>query len=235
MSSFYFKKFTIHQKNAPLRITSDACIFGAWISIQNAQKILDIGTGTGILALMLAQRSQAQIDALEINKKAFLQAQENFSQSIYQQQICAIQGSIQEYAQKNNLPYDLIVCNPPFFQNSLVSDNLDKNIAKHTEKLTFDDLTQCVSNLLHPEGRFAVLLPVQEAEILKQKFAKFKLFPHQIVQLRHSENHPFHRIMTIYKFDNQEVTTEILDIKTPDGKSDSWKLIALMKHYYLYL
>jgi tRNA1Val (adenine37-N6)-methyltransferase len=161
-SYFQFKEFRVDQAHCAMKVSTDACIHGAWTPVSSAVKsILDIGAGTGLLSLMLAQRCpQAVIDAIEIDPEAAQQAQENFAASSWSQRLLVMTGD----ARNIQLPhaYDLIICNPPFFSNSLLGDKASRNQARHTLSLSFSELFQLLTNNLAPDGYASVLLPATE-------------------------------------------------------------------------
>lgn len=164
-SYFHFKQFTIHQDKCAMKVSTDACIQGAWTPINTQVKdVLDIGTGTGLLSLMLEQRNPGlQIDAIELDAEAAAQAKENISNSPWQDRINVIQADVLEYPFSKQ--YDMVICNPPFFQNSLLGPDDKRNNVRHTLSLTFDNLFDVISKVLKPSGYASILLPVAEHEI----------------------------------------------------------------------
>lgn len=159
-SVFHFQQFSIHQDRCGMKVTTDACIQGAWTPISShVSRILDIGTGTGLLSLMLAQRTSedVQIDAVEIDPDAADQANENISHSPWANRIKLIQGDIRNYV--TTYTYDLIICNPPFFRNSLQAPHKGRNIARHDVHLSLEDLHAAICKLLSPNGFASIILP----------------------------------------------------------------------------
>jgi len=156
---FEFKQFRIEQEKAAMKVGTDGVLLGAWTPVNDALRILDVGTGTGLIALMLAQRSNARIDAVEIDKLACEEAEYNFAQSPWNDRLTVINTDFQMFA---NLPfeaYDLIVSNPPFFVNSLKTKNVALSVARHDELLSFDQLIIGARKLLNKTGRFCVIIP----------------------------------------------------------------------------
>ncbi len=258
-SYFQFKKFRIEQGQTAMKVCTEACIFGACIDVSNISKlpkptkILDIGAGTGILSLMLAQRitenftentnNQILIDAVELEEKAFLQAQENIKNSIFSDKITAFNVSIQDFAGNNTQKYDLIVSNPPFFSNHLLSKIANKNLALHTNTLSFDDLAKAGSQLLHENGTFEILLPAYEMSLFEQIANKYNLQITKNLNVFNTEKHLkdnkiFRKICTL-KFnanvlDKSIILEESLVIKSEENAYiDSFKL--LLKDFYLHL
>jgi tRNA1Val (adenine37-N6)-methyltransferase len=177
MSDFRFKNFGIQQDKCAMKIGTDGVLLGAWANIAQASSILDIGTGTGVLAIMAAQRNtEGNIHAIEIEKEAYLQATKNSLKSPWQERILVIHDSIQNYSNKPNLHlYDSIISNPPFFdvRTNTQIENKARSKARSTDSLTFESLLDAVLLLLTPKGNFSLTLPLQEGrffiELAKEK------------------------------------------------------------------
>ncbi|MGB1207201.1 MAG: tRNA1(Val) (adenine(37)-N6)-methyltransferase [Chitinophagales bacterium] len=179
MSLFRFKQFAIAQNRCAMKVGTDGVLLGAWANCKQATAILDIGTGTGLIALMLAQRNLlATIDAIDINVAAAEQANENMQASPWTNRLTVFPISLEAFAKKNTKKkYDLIVSNPPFFINSLHSPkSVGRNQARHTDSLPFSDLLLYVNQLLSVNGKFCVILPCQQAIQLEQMSAFYNLF-----------------------------------------------------------
>ena len=161
-SLFRFKKFSVSHASSTMKVGTDAVVLGAWTHVGDAKNILDIGTGNGIIALMLAQRSHdlAEIDAVEIEKRDAMQAKENFSKSAWSHKLNIHHLSIQDFYPHKR--YDVIVSNPPYFSNSQSPSDEKRYHARHTIKLNHNDLTTAAQRLLEPDGKFSVVLPFNE-------------------------------------------------------------------------
>ena len=159
---FQFKQFQVADDRCAMKVGTDGVLLGAWTDIGEAKTILDIGTGTGLIALMLAQRtpSTVKIDAVEIGEEDSVQAKENVSHSPWPERITIHHSSIQDY--HSEWKYDLIVSNPPYFNNSLPSPSDKRTAARHTPTLSYEELIKSVVRLLSDQGRFALILPVKE-------------------------------------------------------------------------
>lgn len=165
---FRFKKFTVYHDKCAMKVGTDAVLLGAWADTTFCRNILDIGTGTGIIALMLAQRSQAAIDAIDIDKEACVQATENAAASPYTERIKVVHASCADFVASNQQKrYDLIVSNPPYFINSLKCPDNKRTVARHTDTLLLSDLIREVRPLLSPSGRIALVLPYERLEEIK--------------------------------------------------------------------
>lgn len=232
MAEFQFKQFAIEQDRCAMKVCTDACVLGAYADVRQATKILDIGTGTGLLALMVAQRSQAQIDAVEINPDAFGQAKENVQKSPFAERIRLFCTSIQDFAAENSAQYDVIISNPPFFSNHLHSPFAANNTALHSNALSFDELIAVVSHLLLPDGKFIVLLPVYEAGLLAAKAVQAEMFSETTLALRHSSSKKAFRLIQTFSFGQKKPEEKELIIYDP-GHRYSDEFAGLLKDYYL--
>ena len=161
MAGFRFKQFAVEQDDVAMKVGTDGVLLGAWANIDNAKHILDIGTGTGVIALQMAQRnSQAQISAVEIDETAAKRARANFDNSPWAERLTVEQTAVQEFSPVEK--FDLIVSNPPYFVDSLLPPDSKRSTARHTHDLSFEELDNAVGQLLADGGRFALILPVAE-------------------------------------------------------------------------
>lgn len=233
---FQFKQFKVQQDQCAMKVCTDACLFGAWVSDlvikQSFTSILDIGTGTGLLSLMLAQKTTAAIDAVEIEAQAFLQAGDNFRHSPWTDRLQVIHTDIRLY--NSGRQYDLIISNPPFFENDLRSVTENKNAAKHDSTLTLDKLIATAKELLQPAGLFAVLLPYHRSSYFTGMALEQGLYCYRRVHVKQTPRHDYFRTMLLFGFDKQATKDSTLTIKEHDGNY-SGDFISLLREYYLYL
>lgn len=173
---FQFKQFTIRHDKCAMKVGTDGVLLGAWAGTESCSRILDVGTGTGLIALMLAQRSKAVVDAIDIDADACLQAQENAESSLFAGRINVSHSDLVDFAQASTHLYDLIVSNPPYFVDSLKCPNLQRNTARHTDTLTLEDLLQYSRKLLAPQGRIALILPYDQKDRLTDCIQTQNLF-----------------------------------------------------------
>ena len=159
---FKYKQFTVYQDQCAMKVCTDSSLFGALIDSSQAENILDIGTGTGVLSLMQAQKSTAKITAVEIEENAAKQATSNFKASPWSDRINLVLRPVQEFSKEHNLQFDLIISNPPFFKDSFKSPDASVNMARHDSLLPQDELLQSVLSLLTDDGAFWLLLPEYE-------------------------------------------------------------------------
>ncbi|WP_455624360.1 tRNA1(Val) (adenine(37)-N6)-methyltransferase [Parabacteroides sp.] len=174
---FQFKKFTVWHDKCAMKVGTDGVLLGAWASTERCLRILDVGTGTGLIALMLAQRSTAILDAIDIDPDACLQARENIAKSPFANRTQVYQTSLSEYKPDEHIKYDLIVSNPPYFIDSLKCPDTKRNLARHTDTLSLPDLLRDSRKLLAPEGNIALVLPFEQREYLIGLAREESLFP----------------------------------------------------------
>jgi len=197
-----------------MKITTDACIQGAWTPVSaGITRVLDIGAGTGILSLMLAQRNpDIVIDAVEFDHDAAMQAVENVKASGWKERINVLQGDIRNYIAPAR--YDLIISNPPFFNNSLLSDKANKNLARHTLSLSYSDLLQAIDNNLNQGGYASIMLPYTEYLEWKEGLDENKWYESHKLFIRHKEGAVIKRVVTVFgKKRNPEIKEDTLIIK----------------------
>ncbi len=231
---FKFKQFEIHQDQCTMKVGTDGVLLGAYAPISKTKQILDIGAGTGLVALMLAQRAKkAKVVGVEIEEKAFNQAAENGKNSPWADRISFEKDSIQDYSKFADSEFDLIVSNPPFFSGGTFSDNQEKNNVRHTIKLPNGDLLSAARKLLSPKGKFCVILPYMEGLRFTEMAKNYRLFCSEIVEIRGKASKPEERLILI--FEQEEVTKVIekeLVVYNEDGTYTS-NFIDLTKDFYL--
>ncbi len=234
-SFFRFKQFTIEQSECAMKVTTDACILGAWTPVlPDVKRILDIGAGTGLLSLMLAQRNdQVFIDSVELDHNAALQAQANFSASPWSSRLSLIEADIRGY--NADCKYDMIITNPPFFNNSLLSDKADKNLARHTISLAFTDLLTAIGNDLKDDGYAAILLPYAGYLVLQSLLKDSIWQEKERLEIRHTAQSKINRVVVIIsKIPAVNIIEHALVIKATDNAYTP-EFIELLQPFYLYL
>jgi tRNA1Val (adenine37-N6)-methyltransferase len=235
---FQFKQFTVQQEKAALKVSTDSCLFGAWIAEEvgsrkyNVRNVLDIGTGTGLLMLMIAQKCNAVIDGIEIDEPSYEQAKENAEASAWQERLNLFCADVKQYRFEKK--YDLIISNPPFYENNLKSEISNINVAKHDEGLKLDDLLQIIDDNLTADGRFAVLLPYHRSESFTANANKKGFYLQLEIKVKQSVNHSFFRSMLLLGRDQSEAITNELSIKDENNLYTN-EFVELLKDYYLYL
>ena len=162
---FHFKQFSLSHLQSSMKVGTDAVLLGAWLPVpENCKEILEIGSGCGVISLMLAQRTTANITGIDMDEKSVKEAQKNAENSPWKNRVQFVQETAQDFAQKTTQKFDLIVSNPPFFENSLKSPKTNKNIAKHTDTLPLSILIQTINTLLSNTGQTGLILPFVTAE-----------------------------------------------------------------------
>ncbi len=161
---FHFKQFHVYDDHSTMKVGTDAIILGIWTETNNAANILDIGTGCGVIALILAQKSSANITAIDIDKDSIQQANINFKNSPWHTRLEAKLISLQDFIQSSTQTYDLIVSNPPYFSQSLKPENKKRQVARHTVSLSFTDICQSTKNIMNTNGSLYVILPFQDRD-----------------------------------------------------------------------
>ena len=215
-----------------MKVCTDACVLGAYADVGVDGHILDIGTGTGLLALMAAQRNPvANVDAVEVDEAAFVQASENVLASPFAGQIQMIHQRIQDVDGEGR--YDRILTNPPFYTNHLRSPDAAVNRALHTDELPYDELLEAVVRLLKPGGQWWVLLPPYEAEKLSELAREAALWPFKRLLLRHHAQKPVFRIITGYSVEKGAMLTETLAIHESNGRTYTPEFRSLLHDFYL--
>ncbi|GHT41006.1 tRNA1(Val) (adenine(37)-N6)-methyltransferase [Bacteroidia bacterium] len=213
-----------------MKVGTDGVLLGAWTDHSDAKTILDAGTGSGLIALMLAQRSDAQIDAIDIDENACRQAEINFRLSPFASRLHICQGNFVEYT--SGYTYDLIVSNPPYFKDSLKSPDSGRNAARHTDTLSYSDLFQKSSALLSEKGRLSVILPVDIFENMQHIADANDFYLIRKTTVRPLENHPPKRVLLEFSKEKSELKeNEIFIEKSRHVYSDEY--IELTKAYYL--
>jgi len=163
-STFRFQQFAVIQKQSAMKVCTDAVLFGAMAPVKCDNRVLDIGSGTGVLSLMAAQLGAAHVTAVELTQQGYEEAQLNFNQSPWADYLEAVHQDIQCFAGTVGCHYDLIICNPPFFENHSKTTNSLRKVARHNDRLPFADLIKCADQLLSGQGLLYLLLPVNAVE-----------------------------------------------------------------------
>lgn len=232
-SAFHFKHFTIHQEKCAMKVGTDGVLLGAWTQAFNAKTVLDIGTGTGLIALMLAQKSEADIDAIDIDKNAFEQAVDNASHSKWKTRIQVFHLALQDFVEFSSQKYDLIVSNPPYFVDASKASSEARNIARHmNETLTFEELISGVKSLLHPKGRFCLILPYKEGMLFIEEAEKQQLYCNRITRVRTKFDKMEKRFLMECSLKRTHILTDELIIHEDDN-SYTKDYLDLTKDYYI--
>lgn len=232
---FKFKQFAVNQDRCAMKIGTDAVLLGAWCPIENNPKsILDIGAGTGILALMLAQRTNAdQIDALEIDEEAYEQCVENFEGSPWADKLFCYHAGLDEFVDDPEDEYDLIISNPPFYSEDFKTENEQRDLARFQDAMPFEDLIEAADLLLSEDGLFAVVIPYKEEDRFIELCAEYELYPVKATRVKGSHKTPIVRSLLAFKrFELSVLTAEelVVEINRHEYTDD---YINLTQDFYL--
>lgn len=233
-NTFAFKLFTIVQDKCAMKVGTDAVLLGAWAKC-NAKScyILDIGTGTGVIALMMAQKyNVALIDAIDIDHNAYLQAQENVASSNWNNRINVFETSLQQF--QTNYKYNIIISNPPYFINSSKTPHESRTNARHSDLLPYEELVDGVIRLLEDEGCFFVILPQKEGELFIELAESKKLFLNKLTRVKTKHNSPISkRLLMQFGFKRNNFFEDELVIETEERHQYSEEYKELTKDFYL--
>ena len=217
-----------------MKVCTDSCVFGAYVEVKQAKRILDIGTGTGLLALMAAQRTEAMIEAVEINPEAQVQAAQNFAASPWANRLLLQPMPLQDFAKVCDHQYDIILSNPPFFLASLRSEDNAKNTAKHAGDLLFEDILDFAQKHLTPAGRLYLLLPPAEAQHLAELATAHGLYLTETLEVYTRTGGKCIRHIQTFTFAQPDTAiVKTLDIREDDGTTYTAAFSALLRDYYL--
>lgn len=232
---FRFKAFTIRQAHGAMKVTTEACILGAWASSRfpACGTILDIGSGTGLLMLMIAQLQDNEIHGIEFEEHAYQESLGNIHESPWSSRMKVMPGDVRTY--NPGIRYDLIVTNPPFYQHDLKRGSAPMDMAMHGTTLTLEELAAAIDRLLSPDGRAVILLPPHRAIDMQELAAIHGLRPEVILTIRHSRSHaPLRQILVICRKSAGEAVEEMLEIRGEDGDYTT-ACKQLLRPYYLFL
>lgn len=228
---FRFKQFSLYQERCAMKVGTDGVLLGAWAGLDGRQRILDIGTGTGLIALIAAQRcAEARLTAIEIDAEAAAQAADNVALSKWNDRIEVIRADVREFSPQDR--FDAIFCNPPFFSNSLHSPDSARNLARHSDTLSFRELTDCASRLLTDDGELHVIIPAEAASDFFGAAATSGLQPHRVTYFRTNSRKPPKRVLMTFGRHCTDSVTDSLYLYGDDG-TETAEYKSLVQNLYL--
>lgn len=216
-----------------MKVGTDGVLLGAWADAANARKILDVGTGTGLIALMMAQRTEAEITAIEIEKNSFNEACFNFGQSPWANRIRPVHQSFQEFCATSGEKFNLIISNPPFFENASKAADLHRSNARHTDLLPYSELIAGSFNLLEKQGKLAVIIPELQAGNFIALARETGLFISKLARVKPKPGKPFHRELILFSKEESipGINELAIEFETHHHFTDEYK--NLTKDFYL--
>lgn len=234
-TTFAFKQFVIKQDKCAMKVSTDAVLLGAWVIPNGSLSILDIGTGTGVIALMLAQKSNAEIYAIDLDKDAVSQAKINFEESIFKNKLHVTHKAFQDFVKETSQKFDLVVTNPPYFVDSLKNTDSTRSSARHADVLPYAELIDGVRKILNPKGKFCLILPKKEAEKFRElaEGKGFHLSKLLRVRTRLDKEEEKRHIMQ-FEFTPTEFSESTLVIETDQPLKYTEEYKNLTKDYYLH-
>ena len=231
---FKFKQFTVKQDRCAMKIGTDGVLLGAWTSVKhNPFSVLDIGSGTGILSLMIAQRSHAeQIEAIEIDDDAYEQCSENFENSPWNDRLFCYHASLLEFVEEVEDAFDLIICNPPFYSEDYKTENKSRDLARFNDAMPFKHIIYAVAHLLAEDGLFSIVIPRKEEDDFVALANTVGLYPQRILHVRGNPDTEVKRSLIEFSYTENEVETSELIIET-ERHNYTKDYINLTKDFYL--
>ena len=229
-SYFEFKQFRLDHENCSMKVGTDGVLLGAWSPVKPGCRVLDIGTGTGLLALMTTQRGAGYVTAVEIDKDAADQAARNVAMSPWADRVSVLCMDILDF--KSDVRFDLVICNPPYFRNSLRSPDAGRSTARHDDTLSYEALAGCVSGLLDDDGKLCVILPYQCAEgFIKCASVSDLYLEHRTDVLTVAGKEPKRSLLSFGR-SFVPCRTDVLSIRKSDGNESS-EYVELVRDFYL--
>ena len=234
MSLFQFKQFSVKQDRCAMKIGTDAVLLGAWCPIDNNPKsVLDIGAGTGILSLMMAQRTNAQqIDAIEIEDEAYEQCVDNFESSVWSETLFCFHAGLDEFVAEPEDEYDLIICNPPFYSENFKSENAARDLARFEDALPFEELIEAADLLLSENGFFVVIIPNKERERFVSLCENVDLYPFKITNVKGTLSTEIKRCLMAFARTKTDFIEEELSIEISRHEYTN-DYVDLTKDFYI--
>lgn len=230
---FRFKKFSVNQSRTAMKVGVDAVLLGACADFSNSKKILDIGSGTGIISLMVAQKSNAEITAIEIEHDAYMQTVENIANSQWFDRIVAHNIDYKIFFEQSTETFDSIVCNPPFFINSYKSEQQKRNLARSNENLPFETIFEGAKKLLSPKGKLNIILPSNLSTFIDTIAENKGFFTKKIIEIKPNINKEVKRIIQIFTKEKNECQKQTIAIETEKRHVFTAEYIELTKDFYL--
>ena len=232
---FRFKQFKIEQEHAAMKVGTDGVLLGAWASVPGpGSRVLDVGTGTGLIALMIAQRTkEVRLDALEIDPSSAGQAEENFRSSPWKERLTCLPSSFQEYTSQCKILYDLIICNPPFFSASSKTPSSEKNLARHDDSLSLGDIFRGSRALMKDNSIISMILPLHKDAQALELGREHQMYCKRKTLVTPAPGKPIHRVLLEFSLLPGICQEEELTIETEIRHKYTDKYLELTSEFYL--
>jgi tRNA1Val (adenine37-N6)-methyltransferase len=230
MSVFHFKQFSVDQENSSMKVGTDAMLLGSLTVAESPKRILDVGAGTGVLSLMMAQKfPEAKVVAVELDGNALIDCEKNFLNSPWSERLSLVKVDFLEF--ESNVKFDLVISNPPFFENSLKNEKESKTLARHTDSLPVEGLIEKVSALLSEEGAFWLILPTDGANKLTNHARHHGLYPKCRIEIEGKPGNQIRTIVELVRSERNEFKTIRFCVRNPDGTyTDEYKALTIHFH-----
>ncbi len=230
--AFQFKQFKVEDNLSSMKVGTDAVLLGSWIPAKDMLYTLEIGCGSGVISLMLAQKMKSFITAIDIDADSVKQAQSNFEHSKWNHQLQAVHTSLQDLQKRKTYKFDIVISNPPYFNNSLNSPYKNKTLSKHTNTLSYTELAKGIKYFLKKDGKAYLILPYTEAQDFIRIMKRYKLFLNQELLIAPKQDKAANRIIMEFSFLKSELSSGKLYLREENDQfSESYK--SLCKEYYL--
>lgn len=230
---FFFKKFGMFHHRSTMRVGTDAVLFAQWVDVTSSDNALDIGTGSGIIPLILAQKGVGAVDAVELDSDSYEEANLNFNISVYSEKLCVVQNDVRDYADKNEKKYNLIVSNPPFYASDVKPIKEKKVMARHVSTLSFKDLLIAAKKMMKENARFALVLPFYESRLFIKEAESLGFYLQKEFLISPIEGKDPNRVNMQFVLNKVEnVETELFTIRNKDySYTEEYK--EFLKDFYL--
>lgn len=230
---FFFKKFGMFHHRSTMRVGTDAVLFAQWVDVMSSDNALDIGTGSGIIPLILAQKGVGSVDAVELDSDSYEEANLNFNISVYSEKLSVVQNDVRDYAANNEKKYDLIVSNPPFYASDVKPIKEKKVMARHVSTLSFKDLLVAAKKMMKEDARFALVLPFYESRLFIKEAESLGFYLQKEFLISPIEGKEPNRVNMQFVLNEVEsVETVLFTIRNKDySYTDEYK--EFLKDFYL--
>jgi tRNA1Val (adenine37-N6)-methyltransferase len=230
---FRFKQFTIKQEKSVFKVGTDGVLLGACADLEGAKRILDVGTGTGLIAIMAAQRSDAGIVAIEPDQNSYLEASENIRACKWSSRIMVINTGIQKFSNDQKELFDIIISNPPYFRDSLKNHDEDKSATRHSDSLSSADILEGAEKLLKAEGSLQLILPYAEGTIFIAEASPYGFFCNRIIKIKPVPSGEIKRLILKFERIKKPVSEKFLTIETGTRHSYTEEYKEITREFYL--